>query len=243
MKLGRVGSTVTPSVGEDAASSPFGGGEREPEAPRGVPPASFAYPPPMTTTTAPLVITSPLISKARTVAIALVVGFALLTALMAQIEIPLWFTPVPITGQTFAVLLSGAALGLRLGASSQALYVAMGAVGLPFYSGGGSGWETATGATGGYLFGFVIAAAVVGALAERRHDRSVLTAVPAFLTGTVIIYLFGVAWLAQYLDVGATEAMELGLVPFVIGDLIKATLAAVLLPTAWRLVGNRDSSG
>ena len=192
----------------------------------------------MTSITAtPVVITTPLISKARTYAIALVVGFALLTALMAQIEIRLWFTPVPITGQTFAVLLSGAALGLRLGAASQALYVAMGLVGLPFYSGGGSGWETATGATGGYLFGFVISAAVVGALAERRHDRSVLTAVPAFLTGTVIIYIFGVAWLAHFLEVGTTEALEFGLVPFVIGDLIKAGVAAMLLPTAWRFVG------
>ncbi len=191
----------------------------------------------MTTITAPVVITTPLVSRARTIALGLVIGFALLTALMAQIEIPLWFTPVPITGQTFAVLLSGAALGLRLGAASQALYVALGAVGLPFYSGGGSGWETATGATGGYLFGFVIAAAVVGALAERRHDRTVLTAVPAFLTGTVIIYIFGVAWLAHFLGVSTTEALEFGLVPFVIGDLIKAILAAVLLPTAWRFVG------
>ncbi len=196
----------------------------------------------MTTTTAP-VITTPLVSRVKVAAAGLVVGFALLTALMAQIEIPLWFTPVPITGQTFAVLLAGAALGMRLGAASQLLYVALGAVGLPFYSGGGGGWEIATGATGGYLVGFVIAAAVVGALAERKHDRSVLTAVPAFLTGTVIIYLFGVVWLAQFLDVGATEAMELGLVPFVIGDLIKATVAALLLPTAWRLVGRRDNSG
>ncbi|MEK7251847.1 MAG: biotin transporter BioY, partial [Actinomycetota bacterium] len=172
----------------------------------------------------------------------LVTGFALLTALMAQIEIPLWFTPVPITGQTFAVLLSGAALGMRLSAASQALYVAMGAVGLPFYSGGGGGWDTATGATGGYLVGFIIAGAVVGALAERKQDRTVLTAVPAFLTGTAIIYLFGVVWLAHYLEVGTVEAMEFGLVPFVIGDLVKLALAAVALPVAWRLVGRRTGA-
>ena len=196
----------------------------------------------MTTVAAPPVISARLLPRSRAIADALVVGFALFTALMAQIEIPLWFTPVPITGQTLAVLLSGAALGMRLGAASQLLYVAMGAVGLPFYAGGDGGWDTATGATGGYLVGFVFAAAAVGALAERRHDRTVLTAAPAFLTGTVIIYLFGVAWLGEYLDVGATEAMELGLVPFVIGDLIKAALAAVMLPTAWRLVDSRNGT-
>lgn len=171
--------------------------------------------------------------------VALVVGFALLTALMAQVRLPLPFTPVPVTGQTFAVLLSGAALGWRLGAVSQGLYVALGALGLPFYAGGNGGWEYATGSTGGYLVGFVVAALVVGHLAERRHDRTVATAVPAFLTGTVIIYLFGVSWLAWSLGVGAVEAMELGMVPFVVGDLVKVVLAGVALPAAWKLTGHR----
>lgn len=189
-------------------------------------------------TTAPAVLLTRLAPRSRVASAAAVVGFALFTALMAQLEIPLWFTPVPITGQTLAVLLTGAALGLRRGAAAQALYVGLGAIGLPFYSGGDGGWVAATGATGGYLVGFVLAAALVGALAERRHDRSVLTAVPAFLTGTVVIYLCGVGWLAGFLDVGAVRAMELGLVPFVVGDLVKVALAGVLLPTAWRLVGS-----
>jgi biotin transport system substrate-specific component len=189
----------------------------------------------MTTSSPAAVIATRFTSQSRATSIALVTGFALFTALMAQIEIPLWFTPVPITGQTLAVLVAGAALGARLGATSQALYLGLGAMGLPFYSGGEGGWEVATGATGGYLVGFVVAAAVVGYLAEQGQDRSIATALPAFLAGTAIIYGFGVAWLASYLEIGATEAMELGLTPFVIGDLVKVALAGVLLPTAWRL--------
>lgn len=188
---------------------------------------------------APAVLSTRVLPRTRITTSTLVVGFALLTALMAQVEIPLWFTPVPITGQTFAVLLAGAALGWRAGAASMGLYVALGAIGLPFYSGGDGGWTAATGATGGYLVGFVLAAALVGHLAERGHDRNVITAITAFVAGNALIYLFGVVWLAAYLDVGATEAMELGLVPFVVGDLVKIGLAGVALPTAWRLVGRQ----
>lgn len=155
---------------------------------------------------------------------------------MAQIEIPLWFTPVPITGQTFAVLLAGAALGWRAGAASQVLYFGLGAIGLPFYSGGDGGWEIATGATGGYLIGFIVAAGVVGYLAERKQDRSFVTAVPAFLTGSVIIYALGVGWLAYDLGIGMERALELGMVPFVVGDIIKVVLAGAALPAAWRLI-------
>jgi biotin transport system substrate-specific component len=190
-------------------------------------------------TTAPAVISTRILPRTRVTTAALVVGFALLTALAAQIEIPLWFTPVPITGQTFAVLLAGAALGMKAGAASQALYWALGAVGLPFYSGGEGGWTVATGATAGYLVGFVVAAALVGALAERQHDRSVLTAVPAFLAGSAIIYLFGVSWLMIDLGVDSTRALELGMTPFVVGDLVKIALAGLALPAAWRLVDRR----
>ena len=188
-------------------------------------------------TTAPATIASWVFPRSRAVTAALVVGFALLTALLAQITIPLWFTPVPITGQTFSVLLAGAVLGWRAGAASMSLYWMLGATGLPFYAEARGGWEVATGATGGYLVGFVVAAAVIGHLAERRQDRSVVTAVPAFIAGSVIIYLFGLTWLAHSLDVGSARAMELGLTPFVLGDLLKATLAGVALPVAWRLVG------
>jgi biotin transport system substrate-specific component len=172
---------------------------------------------------------------------ALVVGFALFTALAAQVAFPLPFTPVPITGQTLAVLLAGAALGANAGAASQGLYVVLGAVGLPFYAGGESGWTTATGATGGYLTGFIVAAWIIGRLAERRQDRTIPTAIPAFLLGSVIIHMFGVPWLAAYLDLGWVEAAALGSVPFIPGDLLKIVAAGLLLPAAWRLAAaSRD---
>jgi biotin transport system substrate-specific component len=183
------------------------------------------------------VITAVVLPRSRVVSLGLVVGFALLTALAAQVVILLPFTPVPITGQTFAVLLAGSALGANLGALSMALYVALGALGLPFYAEGTSGWEIVRGATGGYLVGFIVAAWLVGRLAERRQDRTVATAIPLFLLGSVIIYLFGVPWLAASLRVSGTEAMELGLVPFIVGDLAKVAIAGLLLPATWAMVG------
>lgn len=179
-------------------------------------------------------------TRARTAA--LVVGFALLTAAAAQITIPLPWTPVPITGTTFAVLLSGAALGWRAGGLSQILYNGAALAGLPFYQDGQSGWTYATGATGGYLVGFVVAAAVVGVLAERGQDRSVVTSIPAMLAGTAVIYLFGVAWLAHVLGADAATALDKGMLPFVIGDLLKLVVAGTLLPTAWRLVSAGSES-
>lgn len=167
-----------------------------------------------------------------------VVGFALLTAVAAQIRFHLPFTPVPVTGQTFAVLLTGAALGMRAGAASQALYLALGLIGLPVYTDFEGGWHAATGSTGGYLVGFVVAAAVVGALAERRQDRSFLTSVPAMLAGTAIIYTLGALWLAHHLDVSLSKAVELGVSPFLIGDAVKLVAAGLLLPVAWRFVGD-----
>ena len=178
--------------------------------------------------------------------IALVAGFALLTALAAQISIPLGFTPVPITGQTAAVLLAGCTLGAARGASSQLLYVALGAVGLPFYADGQGGWEAATGATAGYLVGFIIAAALIGHLAERGQDRQLTTAIPAFLAGTVVIYTVGSLWLASFLDLpltapaGEPSAIAYGVAPFLVGDLVKAVLAGLLLPAAWRFARSLD---
>jgi biotin transport system substrate-specific component len=177
-------------------------------------------------------------SQVRTVV--LVVGFALLTAAAAQIAIPLPWTPVPLTGTTFAVLLAGASLGWKAGAASQLLYNALALAGLPFYQDGNHGWEYATGATGGYLVGFVVAAALVGLLAERRQDRSVVTAVPAMLAGTAVIYLFGVLWLGHVLGADATTALEKGMLPFVIGDAVKLVAAGALLPAAWRLARTDD---
>lgn len=171
-----------------------------------------------------------------------VVGFALLTAGAAQVSFTLGFTPVPITGQTFAVLLAGGTLGSQLGASSQLLYVAMGAIGLPFYSDGEGGWEVATGSTAGYLVGFIVAAYAVGWLAERGQDRQLSTSITAFLAGSVIIYTLGAGWLAYDLGipvtagVGEASAIAYGVAPFVVGDLLKALLAGSLLPAAWRLL-------
>lgn len=174
--------------------------------------------------------------------VALVVGFALLTAAAAQLTFRLPWTPVPITGQTFAVLATGTVLGWRRGSLSQLLYVVLGAVGLPFYAGGASGLEVATGATGGYLIGFVLAAALVGALCERSQDRHLLTSIPAMLAGSAVIYAVGVPWLAAVLDVSAVKAMELGLVPFVIGDALKLLIAGGSAPLAWRMLRRRDAS-
>ena len=183
------------------------------------------------------VIIGRVLPRSTSWAIGLTIGFAVLTAAAAQVRIPLPFTPVPITGQTFAVLLSGAALGATWGSASQVLYVLLGAVGLPFYAGGESGWDVVTGATGGYLVGFILAAFVVGSLAERRQDRTVAGSVPAFLTGTLVIYAVGVPWLYYAADSITTgeAALAAGFIPFIAGDLIKIVLAGLLLPAAWKL--------
>jgi biotin transport system substrate-specific component len=167
--------------------------------------------------------------------ILLIVAGSLLIAALAQIEIPLPFTPVPITGQTFGVLLIGAALGSKRGVASLLLYLLEGAVGLPFFAGGASGLGILTGATAGYLVGFVIAAYVVGLLAERGLERSVRTSFIPFLMGTIIIYACGVAWLAVILS-SLGKAIVAGLLPFLIGDAIKLIAASLALPAAWKLV-------
>jgi biotin transport system substrate-specific component len=171
--------------------------------------------------------------------LALVVAGALLTALCAQISIPIPGDPVPLTGQTFAVMLCGAGLGANRGAASMLLYLGLGLVGLPVYSDGDSGFDVIWGATGGYIIGFVIAAYVMGRLAERQHDRTPWKALPLFALGTVIVYAVGVPWLAVSADISLVRAMDLGIVPFIPGAVIKALLAAGLLPAAWKLVGDK----
>ena len=165
---------------------------------------------------------------------ALVVLGAALVALAAQIRIPM--EPVPITAQTFAVLLVGASYGAVRGTASLGLYLVVGALGAPVYTGQNSGWEYFTGATGGYIVGFVVAAAVVGYLAEHRWDRTVSSAIGAMLLGSVAIYAIGLPWLGAVLDLDFETTLKEGLAPFVPGDLLKLFLAAGLLPAAWRLV-------
>lgn len=169
----------------------------------------------------------------------LMVGFAVLTALAAQIRFHIPGTPVPVTGQTFAVLLAGAALGSRAGAGSQLIYWLMGAVGLPVFAQQSGGWGAATGATFGYLFGFIVAAWVVGALAERGRDRRVPTAIPAFLVGNLVIYAFGIPWLMYSVPsiTSIPAAITVGFMPFIAFDIAKIVLAGVALPTAWKMTG------
>jgi biotin transport system substrate-specific component len=168
----------------------------------------------------------------------LVLAAALLTAACAQIEFPVPGSPVPISGQTFAVLLTGAALGARRGALGQALYVALG-LALPFYSGGASGPDVLFGATGGYLLGFILAGWATGRLAELRQDRTFLRAFPAFTVGQLVIFGLGVPWLAISANLTPAEAIDAGFVPFILGGILKSALAGLLLPSAWKLVGRR----
>jgi biotin transport system substrate-specific component len=154
---------------------------------------------------------------------------SLFLAICAQVYVPL--QPVPITMQTFGVLLLGMAYGSRLGAATVALYLAEGAVGLPVFAEFKGGLPVLMGPTGGYLFGFVIAAWLVGALAERSVHRTAL----AMLFGNVVLYIPGLIWLAGFVG-GTKEAIQFGLAPFWIGDILKLALAAVLLPSAWKLI-------
>jgi biotin transport system substrate-specific component len=173
--------------------------------------------------------------------IALVVGGSLFIALLAQVSIKLPFTPVPITGQTLGVLVVGTAYGWRLAALTILLYLAQIAVGLPFAAEGKSGLEILTLATasGGYLWGFLLAGVLCGWLANRGWDRDIRSSITVMLLGSIVIYAVGVPWLAASIDVPLLEAFELGLYPFVIGDLLKLLVAAGLLPLGWRLAGRR----
>ena len=167
--------------------------------------------------------------------VALVVGFSLLMALAAQVAIPLPWTPVPITGQTFAVLLTGALLGSRLGALAMIAYLIEGASGLPFFAAGGSGIQHLLfSPTSGYLLSYPVAAFVVGLLAERGWDRRFLTAAAAMTIGSLVILVGGWAWLARF--VSPSAAFAAGVEPFLIGDVIKVALAAAALPSGWALL-------
>ena len=169
-------------------------------------------------------------------ALLVLAGTALIAA-SAQISVKLPFTPVPITGQTFAVVLVGASLGPLFGTASAMLYLWLGVAGAPIYAHHDSGWGVITSASGGYIVGFVLAAAASGFLAERGWDRQFSSSIGAMLTGNVIIYLVGLPWLAVVLDTNLEKTLEYGLYPFVPGDMVKLYLAAAILPTAWRFVG------
>jgi len=163
----------------------------------------------------------------------LVVGAAGFVGALAQISIHLSFTPVPITGQTLGVLLAGTALGWRRAAAAMALYAVAGVAGVPWFAGASAGYASAS---FGYIVGFFFAATACGYLAGRGADRSILKSLPAMLVGEVIIYALGLTWLAIDLHLGAAATLKDGLTPFLIGDAIKAAIAAGLLPLAWRML-------
>jgi biotin transport system substrate-specific component len=167
--------------------------------------------------------------------LAMVALGSLLLALSAHVKVPMW--PVPMTMQPFAVLLVGMAFGWRLGGATVLAYLAEGALGLPVFA-GGAGLAYMSGPTGGYLLGFLVAAALVGALAQRGWDRSPLTTFLAMLLGIVTIYLFGLAWLATIVG-SLGKAVSVGALPFLFGDLVKALAATAIMPLAWRWVRRR----
>jgi biotin transporter BioY len=164
----------------------------------------------------------------------LVLSFSLLTALSAQVSF--WIGPVPITGQTFAVLISGILLGSIRGAFSQIVYLLIGLTGLPFWfaAGGSLGIARLIGPTGGYLIGFVAAAFLVGKLAEMGWAKTIKTAILAMIVGNIVIYIFGLLWLTNFLP--WKELLIAGLYPFLPGDLLKIFLAGLILPKGWQLI-------
>jgi biotin transporter BioY len=177
------------------------------------------------------------LDRARSVSLA--VAFSLLTALAAQIVIPVG--PVPITAQTFAVLLTGALLGSRLGAMAMIFYLIEGAAGLPFFYGGHGGFGHLFGPTGGYLIAFPAAAFVTGAFAENGWDKRFLTSVVAMTVGSVIIILTGWGWFSIVMQTSPITAFQISVVKFIPGDIIKILLAAAALPAGWALLKRKAS--
>ncbi|MEU4742299.1 biotin transporter BioY [Actinosynnema sp. NPDC023658] len=165
--------------------------------------------------------------------IALVVAGAGLTGLAAQVAFPVPGSPVPITGQTFAALLVGATLGWRRGGAAMALYLVAGVAGVPWFQGGSSGLPASL----GYVVGFVFAGALVGHLAARGGDRTPLRTIGTMAVGNLVVYACGVPWLMAAAGVGLGQALQLGVTPFLLGDVLKVALAAGVLPATWVLVG------
>ena len=166
--------------------------------------------------------------------VGLVIGFSLLTAVAAQVVIPIG--PIPITGQTFAVLLTGALLGSRLGAMAMIAYLIEGSSGLPFFAGGHGSLLHLMGPTGGYLVAFPAAAFITGAFAEHGWDRRFLTAAVAMLIGSIVIILTGCTWFGLLTHTNIVTVIRLSVVPFIPGDIVKVLLAAAVLPSGWKLV-------
>jgi len=177
----------------------------------------------------------------RVVNTLIILGTSWIIAISAQITFHLPFSPVPITGQTLVVLLAGLILGKNLGTSSVFLYLIQGAAGLPVFAGGKSGVLTLFGPTGGYLIGFLAAVYIVGMLSELQFTRSILQAASVLIIGNLIIYVFGLVWLARF--VGETQVLQLGLYPFLAGDLVKVILGILLSSGSSALMSRIDPIG
>ncbi|MFE7772882.1 biotin transporter BioY [Streptomyces sp. NPDC057445] len=193
----------------------------------------------MSTAAAPVrsgLVLADLLPASRTKDIALIAGGAVLTGIAAQISVPVPGSPVPVTGQTFAALLVGTALGTRRGFLSLALYAVAGMAGLPWFAEGDSGYAMPS---FGYILGMLLAATVVGALARRGADRSVPRTAGVMVLGSAIIYAVGVPYLSLATGMTLGQAVAAGLTPFLIGDALKAALAMGALPAAWKLIGRR----
>ena len=169
--------------------------------------------------------------------IALVVAGTLFVSLCAQVYIPT--LPVPFTGQTFGVLLVGGALGFRRGLAALLLYLAIGTIGIPVYAQGRSGLDVIQGATGGYLVGFVVAAALVGRLAELGWDRRIGGALAMMAIGTAVIYAIGVPWLKVAAGMPWADAVAGGMTKFLVWDAAKLAVAAGIFPLSWWIIGRR----
>jgi biotin transport system substrate-specific component len=181
-----------------------------------------------------------LVPAVRARSAVLVAGGVLFTALLAQVAVPVPGSPVPITGQTLAVVLTAAALGPVRGVAVQVLYMLAALAGLPFYSDASGGYDVVFGATGGYVLGFIPAAYLIGVAARRGADRNLLTAVPLFVAAQAVVFAVGVPWLAVAAGLTTSQALEAGLYPFIVGGIVKAAVAAAVLAGAWRLMPRRD---
>lgn len=187
----------------------------------------------------PLVLAD-LVPGARARDAVLVAAGVLFTATLAQVSIPVPGSPVPITGQTLAVVLTAASLGPARGVAVQAFYILATLVGLPFYSEAGGGHEVVFGATGGYVLGFIPAAYLIGLAARHGADRKTRKALPLFVAGQAVIFAVGLPWLAVSAGLSAQATLDAGFYPFILGGIVKAALAATLLPAAWRLARRVD---
>jgi biotin transport system substrate-specific component len=188
--------------------------------------------------TRPLVLAD-LVPAVRARNVVLVALGVLFTALLAQVSVPVPGSPVPVTGQTLAVVLTAASLGPARGVAVQVVYILTALVGLPFYSEASGGWDVVVGATGGYVFGFIPAAYLIGLAARHGADRRFRTSVPLFVAGQAVVFAVGVPWLALATGMSAGQALEAGFYPFILGGLIKAAIASAVLGGAWRAARHR----